>query len=160
VWYETAFPPGHPPPSESLVAAAAERACADELFAEVHVHELGDFEEANGGAAVAAADVGWEGFSAKEVPESLGTTVASVNSALQRARRAVEEQLSATSQQATLSELGDRRIDELVQRFVGALSRGRSTRSSPCWRRTRRLCSAPQPEIHLRPMSSGVGSRL
>jgi RNA polymerase sigma-70 factor, ECF subfamily len=64
------------------------------------------------------------GFSAKEVSESLGTTVASVNSALQRARKTVEERLPEKSQQATLRSLGDARVSELVQRFVDAFERG------------------------------------
>jgi RNA polymerase sigma-70 factor, ECF subfamily len=64
------------------------------------------------------------GFSAKEVSESLGTTVASVNSALQRARNALEERLPQESQQTTMRSLGDRRVREIVQRFVDAFEGG------------------------------------
>ncbi len=64
------------------------------------------------------------GFSAKEVSESLDTTVASVNSALQRARKTVEERLPDRSQQETLRALGDERVRELVQAYVDAWSKG------------------------------------
>jgi RNA polymerase sigma-70 factor, ECF subfamily len=63
------------------------------------------------------------GFSAREVSESLDTTVASVNSALQRARRAVEERLPERSQQATLRSVGDEQMRELVDAYVDAWAR-------------------------------------
>jgi RNA polymerase sigma-70 factor, ECF subfamily len=63
------------------------------------------------------------GFSAREVSESLDTTVASVNSALQRARRAVEERLPERSQQATLRSLGDEHMRDLVDAYVEAWAR-------------------------------------
>jgi RNA polymerase sigma-70 factor (ECF subfamily) len=63
------------------------------------------------------------GFSAKETAEMLDTTVASVNSALQRARAAVEERVPDQSQQATLRALGDGQLRELVDRYVDAWER-------------------------------------
>ena len=64
------------------------------------------------------------GFSALEASESLETTVASVNSALQRARKAISERVPAQSQQATLRSLGDDRLRELVERYVDAWAKG------------------------------------
>jgi RNA polymerase sigma-70 factor (ECF subfamily) len=63
------------------------------------------------------------GFSAAEVSESLDTTVASVNSALQRARAAVDERLPEQSQQATLRALGDDAITDIVERYLKAWER-------------------------------------
>ncbi|MGI8922073.1 MAG: RNA polymerase subunit sigma-70 [Solirubrobacteraceae bacterium] len=63
------------------------------------------------------------GFSAREVAETLGTTTASANSALQRARAAVDERLPEQSQQATLRSLGDDRLRELVDAYVDAWER-------------------------------------
>jgi RNA polymerase sigma-70 factor, ECF subfamily len=64
------------------------------------------------------------GFSAQEVAESLDTTVASVNSALQRARKTVDERLPEHSQQATLRTLGDEELREVVEGYVDAWERG------------------------------------
>jgi RNA polymerase sigma-70 factor (ECF subfamily) len=63
------------------------------------------------------------GFSAQEVGDALDTSVASVNSALQRARKTVEERVPGQSQQATLRELGDDRVRELVDRYMEAWER-------------------------------------
>jgi RNA polymerase sigma-70 factor (ECF subfamily) len=64
------------------------------------------------------------GFSAREVADSLETTVASVNSALQRARKTVDDRLPEQSQQATLRSLGDEGLREVVGCYVEAWERG------------------------------------
>jgi RNA polymerase sigma-70 factor (ECF subfamily) len=63
------------------------------------------------------------GFSAREVAETLETTVASVNSALQRARATIDDRLPERSQQATLRSLGDDGLRELVDSYVDAWER-------------------------------------
>ena len=64
------------------------------------------------------------GFSARETAEALDTTVASVNSALQRARKTVEERMPPLSQQSTLRALGDDRMRAIVEEYSDALERG------------------------------------
>jgi RNA polymerase sigma-70 factor (ECF subfamily) len=64
------------------------------------------------------------GFSGAEVADALETTPASVYSALQRAHKTVDERLPRQSQQATLRELGDDRLRELVAAYVAAWERG------------------------------------
>jgi RNA polymerase sigma-70 factor, ECF subfamily len=64
------------------------------------------------------------GFSAGEVAQQLNSTVASVNSALQRARRSAAERLPEQSQQATLRRLGDASVRDTVERYLDAWERG------------------------------------
>lgn len=64
------------------------------------------------------------GFSAKETAELLETTVASVNSAMQRARETVDGKLPERTQQATLRSLGDARLEALVSGYLDAWERG------------------------------------
>jgi RNA polymerase sigma-70 factor (ECF subfamily) len=63
------------------------------------------------------------GFSAKESADALDTTVASVNSALQRARKTIDDKLPERSQQTTLRALGDDEVRALVERYVDAWER-------------------------------------
>ena len=64
------------------------------------------------------------GFSAQEVAETLDTTVASVNSALQRARKTVDEKMPEQSQQETLRALGDEKVTAIVEEYMAALESG------------------------------------
>jgi RNA polymerase sigma-70 factor (ECF subfamily) len=63
------------------------------------------------------------GFTAREVALMLETTVASVNSALQRSRAAVRDRVPRRTQQATLRALGDNGLRELVDRYTDAWER-------------------------------------
>jgi RNA polymerase sigma-70 factor, ECF subfamily len=64
------------------------------------------------------------GFSAAEAAAQLDTTVASVNSALQRARSAARDYLPSPSQQRELRELGERRVAALARRYADAIEAG------------------------------------
>src|SRR4051794_1949370 len=64
------------------------------------------------------------GFSAKEVADALDTSVPSVNSALQRARKTIEERVPERSQQETLRTLGDDEVREIVESYMRAWEQG------------------------------------
>ena len=63
------------------------------------------------------------GFSARETATALETTPVSVDSALQRAHKTVDQRLPEQSQQATLRSLSDDALRQLVQRYVTAWER-------------------------------------
>ena len=64
------------------------------------------------------------GFSAAEIAGQLGTSTASVTSALQRARATMAARLPARSQQAALRALGDQRARAIAGRYADAMERG------------------------------------
>ncbi|MFD9895781.1 sigma-70 family RNA polymerase sigma factor [Amycolatopsis sp. NPDC059027] len=64
------------------------------------------------------------GFSAAEIADTMATSTASVNSALQRARKIVAEKVPARTQQRALREIDDTRVREIVTGYAGALERG------------------------------------
>jgi RNA polymerase sigma-70 factor, ECF subfamily len=116
-----------PYPDDTLPPAAAAGAAPDARYDQREAIELAFIAAlqhlpANQRAALILREV--LGFSAREVAELLETSVPSVNSALQRARRAVDDRLPERSQQSTLRTLGDARLRDLVARYVEAWERG------------------------------------
>ena len=101
------------------------------------------------------------GFSAREAADALETTPASVDSALQRAHKTVDERLPAQSQQATLRSLGEAACATSWTPTSTRGSAATSTRSPPCWPRTRSSrCHRCRPGTRVAtrlPPSSGAG---
>jgi RNA polymerase sigma-70 factor (ECF subfamily) len=63
------------------------------------------------------------GFSARETAEALETTPVSVDSALQRAHKTVDERLPSQTQQRTLRLVDDSELSQIVERYVAAWER-------------------------------------
>ncbi len=64
------------------------------------------------------------GFAAREVADLLETSVAAVNSALQRARKVLDGLLPEASQQATLDAMGEATRREVARRYMAAWEAG------------------------------------
>ena len=60
------------------------------------------------------------GLSARETANVLETTPVSIDSALQRAHKTVDDRLPRHSQQQTLRLLGDEQLSDLVERYITA----------------------------------------
>jgi RNA polymerase sigma-70 factor (ECF subfamily) len=60
------------------------------------------------------------GFSARETAKVLDTTPVSIDSALQRAHRTIDQRIPARSQQRTLGALGERGVRQIVERYATA----------------------------------------
>jgi RNA polymerase sigma-70 factor (ECF subfamily) len=63
------------------------------------------------------------GYPAAEIAAMMETSTASVNSALQRARRVVADRVPPVSQQRTLAQLDDARLRAIVEGYAQALER-------------------------------------
>jgi len=63
------------------------------------------------------------GYSARETAQALEMTPVSVDSALQRAHKAIKQRVPAHTQQATLRALGDSELRQIVNRFADAWER-------------------------------------
>ena len=63
------------------------------------------------------------GFSARETADALDTTPVSIDSALQRAHKAVDSRLPERTQQQTLRSIGDDELRQVVEGFVAAWER-------------------------------------
>jgi RNA polymerase sigma-70 factor, ECF subfamily len=117
VWME-------PYPAESLEDGYAAPDASYELRESVELAFVATLQllPANQRAALVLREV--LGFSAAEVADTLDTSVPSVNSALQRARKTIEERIPEQSQQATLRTLGDEQLSQVVERYMEAMDSG------------------------------------
>jgi RNA polymerase sigma-70 factor (ECF subfamily) len=111
------------------------------------------------------------GFSARETAEALETTPVSVDSALQRAHRTIDERVPHQSQQATLHALGDTKLRKLVSRFADAWERHDVDTVVAMLADDARMTMPPQPSwyrgrdaiatfLHRRPLSEDKRFRL
>ncbi len=112
------------PYPDELVAADADAADPEARYAQRESLELAFIAAlqelpANQRAALILCEV--LGFSAREAADLLGATPASINSALQRARKVVDQRGPQQSQQVALRSLEDDELAAVVQSYVHAM---------------------------------------
>jgi RNA polymerase sigma-70 factor, ECF subfamily len=88
------------------------------------------------------------GWSAKETAELLDTSVAAVNSALQRARAALEERLPEQRDEWTAATEPDAAERALLERYVEASERGDGAALAALMAEDARFSMPPQPEAY------------
>jgi RNA polymerase sigma-70 factor, ECF subfamily len=101
-------------------------------------------------------------FSASETAAALETSVASANSALQRARKAVAARLPDQSQQGPVRALEDEHLRKVARKHLDAWEQGDVARIVALLTEDGRLAVPPRGASRLRPAeaSSGRGARL
>ncbi len=114
---DRAVPDRRPTPGKASPEARYEQLESIELAFVAAVQHLG----ANQRAVLMLRDV--LGFSAQESADMLSTSVASVNSALQRARSTLADKAPAQTQQVALRKLGEDAVASLVDRYIEAWER-------------------------------------
>jgi RNA polymerase sigma-70 factor (ECF subfamily) len=85
------------------------------------------------------------GFSARETAAMLEATPVSIDSALQRAHKSVDERLPSQAQQQTLRLLGDDELGRLVERHVAAWERNDIDASVSMLAHDARMAMPPRP---------------
>jgi RNA polymerase sigma-70 factor (ECF subfamily) len=115
-WIEP-YPTAGLTPGKASPEARYEQLESIELAFVAAVQHLG----ANQRAVLMLRDV--LGFSAQESADMLSTSVASVNSALQRARSTLADKAPAQTQQVALRKLGEDAVASLVDRYIEAWER-------------------------------------
>ncbi|GAB3417971.1 sigma-70 family RNA polymerase sigma factor [Flindersiella endophytica] len=120
----TDFPWLEPYPDQELAPGHAAPDARYELRESVELAFVAALQHLPGNQRAALLLFDVLGFSVREIADTMATTQASVNSALQRARKILQERVPEPSQQRTLRALGDEKIRKLVADYSTALENG------------------------------------